>query len=164
MGDDNVPKWAADAHATLLTGGGGEVWAKVVTYWWDYEKAANFLGPNKGKGTGKRPKEVSGWISRARTGGPSPAIVDVCSFASRWWVWWLEINPDWRARTGGVVQRLRKDGSGDWDSVASTGPNGMLNILICLRWWYDALGGNEDGMAEWKEALEDVQWALEGIW
>ncbi|KAJ7029316.1 hypothetical protein C8F04DRAFT_907643, partial [Mycena alexandri] len=162
VGDENIPKWAADAHVTLLAGGGGEVWTKLVNLWWDYEKAARFLGPAKGKGTAIRPKEVSGWINRARTGGPSPAIIDVYSFASRWWAWWVEINPAWRARTGGVVmKRLAKEGEGDWGSVASTGPNGMLNILICLRWWYDALGGNEGGKAGWKEALEDVVWALE---
>ncbi|KAJ7043433.1 hypothetical protein C8F04DRAFT_1250861 [Mycena alexandri] len=163
VGDDNVPKWAADAHVTLLAGGGGEVWTKLVNLWWDYEKAASFLGPAKGKGTAIRPKEVSGWISRARTGGPSPAIIDVCSFAARWWAWWVEINPVWRPRTSVGVKRLAKEGDGDWGSVASTGPNGMLNILICLRWWYDALGGDEGGRTEWKEALEDVVWALERI-
>ncbi|KAJ7038842.1 hypothetical protein C8F04DRAFT_881302, partial [Mycena alexandri] len=135
-------------------------WAKVIELWWAYEKAAQFKGPSKGKGTGIRPKEVSGWISRARTGGPNPAIIDVVSFASRWWTWWVEINPAWRARTGTMVKRLAKEGNGDWDSVASTGPNGILNILICLRWWYDALNGDQGGMSRWKEALEDVEWAM----
>ncbi|KAJ7016741.1 hypothetical protein C8F04DRAFT_980718 [Mycena alexandri] len=162
VGDDDVPKWATDAHVTLLAGGGGDIWVKVVELWWNYEKAARFVGPSKGKGTAKRPKEVSGWINRARTGGPSPAIIDVFSFASRWWGWWVEINPAWRIRT--VANRLEKGGEGDWDSVASTGPNGMLNVLICLRWWYDALAGDDTAMAGWKEALEDVEWALEHIW
>ncbi|KAJ7024987.1 hypothetical protein C8F04DRAFT_968329, partial [Mycena alexandri] len=148
----------------LLAGGGGDLWTKAVDLWWVYEKRANFVGAAKGKGTKVRPKEVSGWISRARSGGPSPAIIDVFSFASRWWTWWEEINPAWRARMGNVAKRLAKEGEGDWDSVASTGPNGLLNILICLRWWYDALCGDEGGMAEWKEALEDVEWALERIW
>ncbi|KAJ7026235.1 hypothetical protein C8F04DRAFT_1268411 [Mycena alexandri] len=160
---EGVP-WASDAHVALLAGGGGESWLKIVNWWWDYETKANYTGPSKGKGTTKRPKEVSAWISRARTGGPVPAIIDVFSFASRWWVWWVEINPSWRKRTGDVVQRLSKEGDGDWASVASSGPNGMLNILICLRWWYDAVVGDEGGMAGWKEAIEDVEWALERIW
>ncbi|KAJ7768419.1 hypothetical protein B0H16DRAFT_1453125 [Mycena metata] len=145
VGDNNVPKWATDTHVTLLAGGGGDLWVKAVDLWWKYEKAASFVGPAKGKGTALRPKEVSGWIARARTGGPVPAIVDVFSFAAKWWSWW-------------------KEGEGDWASVASTGPNGMLNILICLRWWCDALGGDEGEMGGWKEALEDVVWALERIW
>ncbi|KAJ7015982.1 hypothetical protein C8F04DRAFT_983761 [Mycena alexandri] len=148
----------------LVAGGGGDLWAKMVDLWWKYEKAAGFVGPAKGKGTALRPKEVSGWIARARSGGPVPAIVDVYAFASKWWTWWVEINPKWRTRTGGVVTRLGKEGEGDWSLMASTGPNGMLNILVCLRWWYDALKGDEGGMSEWKEAVEDVNWALERIW
>ncbi|KAJ7025062.1 hypothetical protein C8F04DRAFT_1269669 [Mycena alexandri] len=165
IGADNVPKWATSAHGVLLAGGGGETWLKTVDLWWVYEKRARFVGPAKGKGTALRPKEVSGWIARARSGGPVPAIADVYSFASKWWAWWVEINPKWRTRTDGVgvPTRLRKEGEGDWDSVASTGPNGMLNILMCLRWWYDALKGDEGGMAGWKEAVEDVNWALERI-
>ncbi|KAJ7723989.1 hypothetical protein B0H16DRAFT_1333762, partial [Mycena metata] len=107
-----------------------------------------------------RPKEVSGWVSRARSGGPQPAIVDVFSFAARWWNWWESINPEWRVQKG---NRLLREGEGSWDSVAQTGPNGMLNVLICLRWWYDALKGDEAAMGDWKEALSDVEWALKGI-
>ncbi|KAJ7015993.1 hypothetical protein C8F04DRAFT_919604, partial [Mycena alexandri] len=76
---------------------------------------------------------------------------------------WVEINPKWRTRTAGVATRLEKEGEGDWASVASTGPNGILNILICLRWWRDALSGDEAEIGRWKEALEDVVWALERI-
>ncbi|KAJ7782958.1 hypothetical protein B0H16DRAFT_1447195 [Mycena metata] len=121
VGDDNVPKWAGDAHVTLLAGGGGDVWVKVVNLWWDYETKAKFVGPGKGKGTAKRPKEVSGWISRARAGGPVPAIIDVFSFASRWWAWWVEINPAWRARTGNVRTRLAKEGD-TGHMLSFTGP------------------------------------------
>ncbi|KAJ7041710.1 hypothetical protein C8F04DRAFT_909540, partial [Mycena alexandri] len=155
------PVWASDARATLLAGGGGDVWAETVNIWWDHEKTANFVGASKGKGTAKRPKEVSGWIARARSGGPQPPIIDVYSFAVRWWLWWVEINPKWRVRTGTTLDRLAKEGDGAWDSVVSTGPNGMLNVLICLRWWYDALGGDEGGRAGWNEALEDVNWVLQ---
>ncbi|KAJ7017234.1 hypothetical protein C8F04DRAFT_979725 [Mycena alexandri] len=164
LGDDNVPAWASSAKVTLAAGGGGDSWAKIMSLWWDLEKKASFIGPGKGKGTSMRPKEVAGWISRARSGGPQPPIVDVFSFAARWWPWWVEINPQWRVRTGTTVKRLAKEGEGDWDSLASTGPNGMLNVLICLRWWYDALRGDEGGMEGWNKAVEDVKWALERIW
>ncbi|KAJ7018310.1 hypothetical protein C8F04DRAFT_1199093 [Mycena alexandri] len=163
VGDGNVPKWASDAHAALLAGGGGDLWVRIVNLWWDYETKAKYVGPARGKGTGKRPKEVSAWIGRARSGGPVPAIIDVSSFASRWWTWWEEINPAWRGRTGTVAKRLVKEGDGDWASVASSGPNGMLNIVICLKWWHDALRGDAGGMAGWNEAVEDVAWALERI-
>ncbi|KAJ7017202.1 hypothetical protein C8F04DRAFT_979767 [Mycena alexandri] len=158
--EGGVQKWAADAQVNLLAGGGGEVWAKVVNMWWKREEANKFQGPAKGKGVSLRPKEVSGWVSRAHSGGPHPAIVDTISFAVRWWNWWGSINPEWQVRKG---NRLLREGEGSWDPVAQTGPNGMLNVLICLRWWYDALKGDEGAIGEWKEALSDVEWALKGI-
>ncbi|KAJ7185975.1 hypothetical protein C8R46DRAFT_882006 [Mycena filopes] len=116
---------------------------------------------SKGKGTKARPKEVQGWIGRARKGGPSsPPIVDIFAFASQWWVYWVEINPGWREREG---KRLKQEGEGSWEELAQTGPNGMLNVLICLRWWYDALKGDQGGLEGWEEAVKDVEWALKGI-
>ncbi|KAJ7120486.1 hypothetical protein C8R43DRAFT_1136871 [Mycena crocata] len=159
--DGGIPKWAADARVTLLAGGGGEAWLEVVELWWRYEVAANFEGPKRGAGTAVRPDEVSGWINRARSGGPHPAISDVYSFVTRWWKWWETINPVWRKRTGTPV-RLEQCGDGDWSSLAHTGPNGLLNALICLRWWRDALRGNLD-VQGWEEAVGDVRWVLQRV-
>ncbi|KAJ7818015.1 hypothetical protein B0H13DRAFT_1471503, partial [Mycena leptocephala] len=152
------PKWAADAHEVLQAGGGGALWEAVVDMWWANEKEATFEGPAKGAMAKMRPKQVGGWISRARQGGPVPAITDVYAFAAGWWKWWEAINPSWRKCDAGG--RLKKEGDGDWGSIAQTGPNGMLNVLICLRWWRDALRGDLGG---WEEALQDVEWALKGI-
>ncbi|KAJ7642655.1 hypothetical protein DFH06DRAFT_1334041 [Mycena polygramma] len=136
---DGIPKWAAEARETLRTGSGGEKWEKVVELWWTRETAAAFGGPPKGAKPNLRPKEVKGWVARARTGGPSPAIVDVYSFAADWW------------------KCLKKEGEGDWGSAAHTGPNGMLNVLVCLHWWRDVLRGE---FGDWEEALADVEWVL----
>ncbi|KAJ7623834.1 hypothetical protein DFH06DRAFT_1008703, partial [Mycena polygramma] len=142
----------------LRTGGGGEKWEKVVELWWTRETAAAFGGPPKGAKPNLRPKEVKGWVARARTGGPSPAIVDVYSFAADWWKWWVAINPSWRQLEGG--RHLKKEGEGDWGSAAHTGPNGMLNVLVCLRWWRDVLRGE---FGDWEEALADVEWVLNEV-
>ncbi|KAJ7715061.1 hypothetical protein B0H16DRAFT_1340274 [Mycena metata] len=158
--EGGIPKWAADGRVALLQGGGGDEWAGLVDLWWAYEKAGKFVGLAKGKGTAKRPKEVSGWVSRARSEGPHPAIGDVYAFAAQWWIWWVSINPAWRERVEG---RLVKAGNGDWESVAQTGPNEMLNVLICLRWWYDGLKNDAPAILKWKEAVEDVQWAMQAI-
>jgi hypothetical protein len=80
------------------------------------------------------------------------------TFAAGWWKWWEAINPSWCKRDAGG--RLNKEGDGDWGSIAQTGPNGMLNVLICLRWWRDALRGDLGG---WEEAPQVVEWALKGI-
>ncbi|KAJ7024471.1 hypothetical protein C8F04DRAFT_1270269 [Mycena alexandri] len=53
-------------------------------------------------------------------------------------------------------------GGEEWGAVDYSGPNGILNVLICLRWWRDAMGPNDD-QDYWVEAVEDVIWSLETI-
>ncbi|KAJ7604790.1 hypothetical protein DFH06DRAFT_1020621, partial [Mycena polygramma] len=142
----------------LQAGGGGVLWDQVVEMWWAHEKAAAFDGPGKGPMAKMRPKQVSGWVGRARTGGPNPPVGDILSFAVGWWKWWVALNPPWRQTNDG--RRLKQEGQGEWGAAAQTGPNGFLNVLICLRWWRDEL---RDEVEEWKEALEDVAWALTEI-
>ncbi|KAK7018520.1 hypothetical protein R3P38DRAFT_2784329 [Favolaschia claudopus] len=147
--EDDGAKWEA----------GGEKWEGMVSKWWANEEAASFTGPAKGVGTKVRPKQVGAWIKRGRTGGPEPAIGDVSAFSVGWWVWWVEINPKWRKRVEGGRRLARDTTAGDWTELQSqTGPNGLLNALICLRWWKDATRGESD---DWNEALEDVSWVLD---
>ncbi|KAJ7234323.1 hypothetical protein B0H12DRAFT_1028108 [Mycena haematopus] len=127
--------------------------------WWKREQAVNFQGPARGAGAGVRPVEIKGWVARARIGGPSPAIRNAKDFGARFWKWWVSINPDWRVRAGG--ERLVQKGDGDWTALVSqTGPNGLLNAMICLRWWRDEL---TEESKEWKEAVADVRWVLEKL-
>ncbi|KAJ6517935.1 hypothetical protein C8R47DRAFT_933869, partial [Mycena vitilis] len=142
----------------LQVGGGGQLWEEAVDLWWAHEKAAAFDGPGKGPMPKMRPKQVAGWVARARTGGPNPPVDDVISFSVAWWKWWVAINPPWRQTDDG--RRLKKEGGGEWGAAAQTGPNGFLSVLVCLRWWRDAVRGDEK---EWKEAVEDVVWALREI-
>ncbi|KAJ7202949.1 hypothetical protein B0H12DRAFT_993558, partial [Mycena haematopus] len=122
-----------------------------VKLWWRHEKAASFLWPARGAGASVRPVEVKGWVARARTGGPSPAITHAKDFGVRFWAWWVSINPEWG-------RRLAQKGDGDWTGLASqTGPNGLLNVIMCLRWWRDEL---REESSDWKEAVADVHWAL----
>jgi hypothetical protein len=55
-------------------------------------------------------------------------------------------------------------GRGAWDNFLKPGPNGMLSILTCLKWWFDkeVLLGIEvtDG---WVEAIADLIWVLQGL-
>ncbi|KAJ7481673.1 hypothetical protein FB451DRAFT_977322, partial [Mycena latifolia] len=156
---DSVPMWVADARKALRDGEGGESWDRVVELWWAVEEKGAFQGPGKGVAAKIRPAQVGGWIQRARTGGPSPAVKDLYAFTVQWWKWWVAMNPGWRARIDGG-KRLEKGGEGEWGSVAQTGPNGLLNVLICLRWWRDELRQG-DAATEWAEAVDDVRWVLE---
>ncbi|KAJ7352105.1 hypothetical protein DFH08DRAFT_694112, partial [Mycena albidolilacea] len=98
-----------------------------------------------------RPAQVGAWVQRARTG--VPVIPDVVRFAEQWGKWWQEINPTWRKI---ITPMPRKDG--DWTSLDLPGPNGFLNVLICLKWWRERLEGETK---EWRDAVEDVKWVLE---
>ncbi|KAJ7045337.1 hypothetical protein C8F04DRAFT_939704 [Mycena alexandri] len=122
----------------------------MVETWWKHEKLASFEGPAKGLLPSRRPAQVTTWIGRGREGEPNPPIVDVYAFASTWWSWWCAINPEWRKRVG---FRMERSGEGDWGSTGATGPNGFLNVMICLRWWRDAL---RDDLRGWDEAVADV--------
>jgi hypothetical protein len=97
-----------------------------------------------------RPVQVGAWVQRARSGKPD--IKDVEEFAQSWTRWWQEINPLWRK---GITPMPRIDGC--WSSMDLPGPNGFLNVLVCLKWWRERLQEESEG---WKEAVGDVKWVL----
>ncbi|KAJ7909805.1 hypothetical protein B0H13DRAFT_1616253 [Mycena leptocephala] len=74
------------------------------------------------------------------------------AFGEQWWAWWIDINPAWRQ----TALPMSRDGDGSWTSLDFAGPNGFLNVLMCLKWWFDKDGGTK----RWKEGVEDVKWVL----
>ncbi|KAJ7715643.1 hypothetical protein B0H16DRAFT_1805044 [Mycena metata] len=159
-----APAWASSAKTALEAGrDGGPVWTKLVGLWWAKEVSRKFKGPTRGHTEG-RPIQVGNWIQYARKGPPKPAITDVEQFGKEWWDWWRLMNPNWRQplRSGRLEQAR---GGEEWDSVDLSGPNGVLNAIICLRWWKDTLEGNEDEEQEikWQIAVEEVIWVIEAI-
>ncbi|KAJ7019716.1 hypothetical protein C8F04DRAFT_875880, partial [Mycena alexandri] len=102
----------------------------------------------------KRPDEVHTWVSRARN--TIPAITNLESFIKAFKSWWVDINPPWRKTSLPMV----KNAGGPWTSMDIPGPNGFLNVLMCLKWWRGAM---DEESEEWKEALEDVKWVLESM-
>ncbi|KAK7057369.1 hypothetical protein R3P38DRAFT_2759634 [Favolaschia claudopus] len=160
---DGVPNWASYSKSQLVCAELGELWGKVVDLWWKREVSADFDGPAKGLKTKQRPSEVKGWIQRKRVGGPQPSITDVFGFSVTWWMWWVAMNPEWRTRLNNGRRLSRADETeGDWSELrAQTGPNGLLNVLICLRWWKAAERVVECG--DWNEAVEDVLWVLQKL-
>ncbi|KAJ6571545.1 hypothetical protein B0H19DRAFT_935544, partial [Mycena capillaripes] len=98
----------------------------------------------------RRPPQVGAWVQRARSGIPD--IKDVAKFTEGWAVWWQDINPAWRKAT---IPMPKQDGS--WECMDVPGPNGFLNVLICLKWWRERL---REESKEWVDAVEDVSWVL----
>ena len=73
-----------------------------------------------------------------------------------WWAWWRILNPDWRQRNGELVQ----EGEGSWDVLRCLGQNGLLNVVVCLKWWFSSMETPSDG---WKRAVADVKWVLKSM-
>lgn len=106
----------------------------------------------------RRPAAVPHWVQRGRPVEPEryPSITSVSAFASQWWDWWLELNPDRRDRV--VTGRLTPGGRISVESVKKPGKNGLLSLLACLMWWRDAIG--TDDTTDWESAVRDVYWVI----
>ncbi|KAJ7337612.1 hypothetical protein DFH08DRAFT_639345, partial [Mycena albidolilacea] len=140
--------WAWKARALLEEKNFGPEWMEMVEVWFQCKEKKGFVSPTKGVAAKLRPVQVGAWVQRARTGKPD--IKDVEEFAASWTKWWQEINPPWRK---GIVPMPCTDGC--WSSMDLPGPNGFLNVLICLKWWRERLQEESEG---WKEAVGDVKW------
>ena len=103
--------------------------------------------------TTSRPAEIALWIQNARK---APINVDnAAAFARKWWQWWDAMNPPWRTRVDGRPQR---GGSGEWDCLLKSGPNGFLSVLASLVALQEAAD-----ISSWQEAMQDVSWVLQEV-
>ncbi|KAJ7358257.1 hypothetical protein DFH08DRAFT_615627, partial [Mycena albidolilacea] len=70
------------------------------------------------------------------------------------WAWWVDINPTWRNEQ----RPMKREGGSSWLSLDIRGQNGFLNLLMCLKWWRDAM---EAPSPDWEEAVDDITWVLQ---
>ncbi|KAJ7201972.1 hypothetical protein B0H12DRAFT_967131, partial [Mycena haematopus] len=130
----------------------GPEWLAVVGLWWKREEDAGFEGTTKSHPAKKRPKAVGEWVSRARN--YTPQIEDADGFGQVWWDWWVDINPSWRTK----VRPMKREEAGPWICLDYHGQNGFLNVLMCLKWWRDAMAKSSP---DWEDAVSDVTWVLQ---
>ncbi|KAJ7734410.1 hypothetical protein B0H16DRAFT_1246416, partial [Mycena metata] len=136
-------------------------WEEMVDLWWNLESAGGFEGGKaKALSSKDRPTEVQWWIQRARK--VTPPIKNAAAFAASWMRWWYALNPTWRRGDGGIDSMAREGGGeeGEWDAVDVRGGNGLLSVLVCLKWWRNAL---EEETKDWVMAVADVTWVLEQL-
>ncbi|KAJ7823923.1 hypothetical protein B0H13DRAFT_1591667 [Mycena leptocephala] len=148
-----APKdWVIKAKKMLERDELGSAWTELVGEWYRREEGKGFVSPVRVKGLSarQRPSQVGAWVQRARNG--TPEIKDVEVFAKEWARWWEDINPAWRKLS---LPMEKKDG--DWAFMDVPGPNGFLNVLVCLLWWRQKLEEESQG---WRDAVEDVMWVL----
>lgn len=107
--------------------------------------------------------QVNHWVSRARPGGDyKPPIDDLDKFVASYRLWFNALNPSWRARDD--AGRWMASGDGPWVDLKKPGPNGLLSLLACLKWWIDKEEslGMEVPVA-WVEAVADLIWVMQEL-
>ncbi|KAL1658893.1 hypothetical protein GGF50DRAFT_66368, partial [Schizophyllum commune] len=127
-----------------------------------------------------RPCQVAAWIKRKRVATYRPDLLldkplrtpdkdFACATFDQFCVdmkkWWHALNPPWRARTSAFALNRDGDGDGDWSSLYCVGQNGLISLIVCLKWWWEMLDDEdveeqEGDREEWCEAVEDVAWVL----
>lgn len=154
--------WFEDAFKTMAKNKLGPEWDNILQLLLRFESRSGSipkLGPAK-FGTAGRPAQVAWWIKRARKPDPEVEDEDAVDFGEDWWNWWKGMQPAWRGIqdvVGPITSRFRK-GSGDWEALNNTGPNGFLSIVAALGWW-----GSTRKDDSWVEALSDVRWVLNSL-
>ncbi|KAJ7814387.1 hypothetical protein B0H14DRAFT_2604147 [Mycena olivaceomarginata] len=101
----------------------------------DIDKLKTRSHPTKG-----RPAAVGIWVKNVWKGTPDIGTPE--AIEKGWWAWWKEINPE------------------SWMVLRCLGQNGLLNVMVCLKWWYCAM---ETPSEAWRSVVLDVKWVLEKI-
>ncbi|KAJ7833720.1 hypothetical protein B0H14DRAFT_3462540 [Mycena olivaceomarginata] len=90
------------------------------------------------------PKAVGVWVKNARKGVPKIGLSG--EMEDQWWAWWKGINPSWR-----------------WDVLKCPGQNGLLNVVITLKWWHGSMEtpseswepcGRRCGVGAWEDVAK----------
>jgi hypothetical protein len=109
-----------------------------------------------------RPEALSRWLLTRQYSHP-PEIPDAAAFGLEWLAWWNALQPAWRkVRTHGtlpVALDAKHSSSHNIRSLHKGGPNGLLTVLIGLKWWRLA-GGDGD---LWTQAVNDLASCFEDV-
>ncbi|KAH9476125.1 hypothetical protein JR316_0004534 [Psilocybe cubensis] len=133
-----------------------EKWQECVRAWESFERmeiaemdTSSLRLPAKG-----RPTALGKWLSSSRKYTAIPAIRQD-EFQKSWMTWWNSIQPAWRQTKTPNSLPLSFETAKAKDSMASLrkgGPNGLLTVMVGLKWWYSAQAS--DGL--WELAVSDL--------
>ncbi len=84
---------------------------------------------------------LSRWVSLGHFRAKTPEILteELGEFRGTWLRWWSAMQPEWRAKTGEIVEWSKVADGGDWSLLRLPGPNGFLGIVASLAWWGESL-------------------------
>ncbi|KAH9845987.1 hypothetical protein C2E23DRAFT_745137 [Lenzites betulinus] len=160
LDDKDWPKWVREAFDYLESKEYGQMFMRVAEWWVILEHTYKWETSTKGLGTEQRPAEVAHWLRVLRRRfDRSPAIKDDVAYATQWWKWWTQLQPEWRQVD--ADGRAVIGGEGDWDVLKSPGKNGVLIVLLSLVWWREV--ATEHTVHLWTSAVADVGWVVSSM-
>ncbi|KAF9491476.1 hypothetical protein BDN71DRAFT_1433914 [Pleurotus eryngii] len=155
------------------------VWFRLLSVFSHFEASTEFENLSAKLPTLHRPEEIAWWVNRARKA--YPMIHDVDAFSTKWWQWWIAMQPEWRKIKDNSLTMERRHCAFDksvscaidaWDKLDRPGQNGFLNLICCLGWWAEervkvlqAEAEAEDlpCLEDWTEKCEDGHDWLMGV-
>ncbi|KAF7321648.1 hypothetical protein MKEN_00686000 [Mycena kentingensis (nom. inval.)] len=134
--------WATEGKTMLLdVDEMPKIWPEAVALWFEREQAYGFVSPRKFLSTKLRPSQVAWWVGRARP-DTIPPIPDAAEFGCQVEKWWASLFPtDAKQRVDGLKA-----------AAAVPGINGLYNVMVCMRWWFQKCGES----ASWTRTIEDI--------
>lgn len=175
-----APKYVENVLTLCSWVEGDKRWEKLVESWLRFDEGAGFKPSTKELSrlpTTGRPKEVGTWVSHARAATFRP-VVDLPRFADEFAVWWRGMQPEGREELEDEFIALTKPRTIDWGELRMSGPNGMVNVVGALAWWYSAVQGlpqvkssktgrsgqkRESELRKLNEALDEVCYVLDNL-
>lgn len=172
--DRNWLPWFKKARETLqspLLSSLEDRWDDIMWFWMLIEGCQEFKTSHISIGlqaVALHPAEVGDWLKQGCTMEYVPELgrKDVKVLGESWWAWWKALQPEWRNILGveGCLEGDHQTGNGDWDCLWHPGANGLMMVLIGLKWWGLLItkhyGIGSMWMRNWEAAVEAVLWVM----
>ncbi|KAI5831126.1 hypothetical protein K523DRAFT_301143 [Schizophyllum commune Tattone D] len=156
-----------DLYSALHRGRGwGLSFATLICTWLKLEDHLDYPIRDDGRRViagSIRPPAYTAWT---RQGCPYDLPVDVgdlATFARQYWLWWEALQPSRRLNSDNSLIAIEEfegmvKGMDDWDGLDKCcGKEGLVQVLLLLLWWGDAVNGAVARPAEWLEWETAVQ-------
>lgn len=169
-----VPEEAAGSQwfnqaVTFLDIDLGASYRRLLLQWMEMESRKRWISSLRHFKASQRPKELKKWVESGRYRSTITILPnDVPRFGKSVWKWWKSLQPAWRGVDSQTERPEHVNQMGnEWSTLDFSGPNGWLGILVCIRWWGEAVHGLKQDkrdrlMADWLALVEDTSLMLGG--
>ncbi|KAL0573745.1 hypothetical protein V5O48_008206 [Marasmius crinis-equi] len=138
------------------------IYEALVYRWMELESVLRTLDvPLTKLNTRFRPIGFQQWFKNGRvdraSGFRTPPSVQLSEIRASWWKYFSDNMPEWRMRIDG---RVTLGGEGDWEDCELPGQDGVVLLIVALKWWHD-VGGIKDRISDWDQAAKALYFTLD---